>query len=474
LDQDEHEVGMMKDRIITAIERLASQGLNDGSGGTKVSDWRLVSTKVARRERYFVGKGTEQVREVEDLAYSLTLYVDADSGGRRTRGEATMNIQPSLTDTELDAKLRQAALAASKSKNPWFELPGPAPAKTLIPSSGFEKLGENEAMEEAAKALFAPESTVGGAASDAIAGALGTAAGGPRINALELFLSREEREFLNSKGQRFKSQRWRGYSEFVVDCQAESGPVELFDDIEFSEPDPARLSEATGARLEEVKDRAKAIPLPALAGIPVILRSKEAEEVFGWFFGNAMTTMVFTKASTFSVGANIQAGENGTVAEPLDIWAEPFIAGLVASSAFDVDGFPLERTPVIEGGICRNLVGSVRHADWLGLPRKGAFSLFSVSPGATSLAQMRSKPHLEPVMFSDFRLDGVTGDFGAEIRLAYWFDGEKKIPVTGGSISGSVQEFKATMHRSSERSLGARSLCPTAVLLAGLRVTGGE
>jgi PmbA protein len=77
-------------------------------------------------------------------------------------------------------------------------------------------------------------------------------------------------------------------------------------------------------------------------------------------------------------------------------------------------------------------------------------------------------------MFSDFRLDGVTGDFGAEIRLAYWFDGEKKIPVTGGSISGSVQEFKATMHRSSERSLGARSLCPTAVLLAGLRVTGVE
>ncbi|MCX7028034.1 MAG: metallopeptidase TldD-related protein [Spirochaetes bacterium] len=451
---------MMKDRIIAAIAR------NNKSDSPQAADWRIVSTSVMRRERYFIRDGTEQVRAVDDLQYSLTLYVDSETGGRKTRGEATVNIQPSLSDAELNAKVRQAVLAASKSKNPWFELPGFSPAKIAIALSGFEKLGERGAMDEAAKALFASESKAGGSPAAA-------KAPGPRINALELFISREEREFLNSRGQHFKVPRWRGYSEFVVDCPSAAGPVELFDDIEFSEPDPLRLAAATNARLDEVKDRAKAVPLPALSGIPVILRGKEAEEVFGWFFGNAMTTMVFTKASTFSVGANVQASVNGTMAEPLDIWAEPFIAGLVASGAFDADGFPLERTPVIEGGICRNLVGSVRHADWLGLPRKGAFSLFSVSPGKMSLSQFRSKPYLEPVMFSDFRLDNVTGDFGAEMRLAYWFDGRKRIPVTGGSISGSVSEFKSTMRRSSKLALGSRSLCPTAVLLEGLSVTAG-
>ena len=450
---------MMKDRIIAAIARLAAIGKNNAPGGIAASDWRLISTKTERRERYFVGRGTEQARAIDDLACSLTLYVDSETGSKKTRGEATVNLQPSLSDAELDARVRQAAVAASKSRNPWFELPGPAPARTSVPPSGFDGLGWGHSMEGAAKALFAPEPD---------------AAVGSRINALELFLSREENEFANSRGQVFRALRWRGYSEFIVDCPAAGGPVELFDDIEFSEPDPERLAAATAIRLEEVRDRAKAVPLPDLAGIPVILRGKEAEEVFGWFFGNAMTTMVYTKASTFSVGAAVQAGEDGKVAEPVDIWAEPSIPGLVASGAFDADGFPLERTPVIEAGVCRNLVGSVRHADWLGLPRRGAFSLFSVSPGASTLAHLRSRPYLEPVMFSDFRLDNVTGDFGAEIRLAYWFDGWKRIPVTGGSISGSVPEFKSTMLRSSELSLGSRSLCPTAVLLEGLSLTPGE
>ena len=66
-------------------------------------------------------------------------------------------------------------------------------------------------------------------------------------------------------------------------------------------------------------------------------------------------------------------------------------------------------------------------------------------------------------MFSDFRLDPVTGDFGAEMRLAYWFDGERRRPVTGGSISGSVTELRSTMKRSFER----RSRHPLALPQSG-------
>ena len=87
---------------------------------------------------------------------------------------------------------------------------------------------------------------------------------------------------------------------------------------------------------------------------------------------------------------------------------------------------------------------------------------------------MRAAPHLEPVMFSDFRLDDITGDFGAEIRLAYWFDGKKRVPVTGGSISGSVSELRASMRRSLERRLATRSLCPVAVQLHGISITGAQ
>ncbi len=464
----------MKDSILAAIAAFGTSGTSEaspatGSGtGIGIADWRLVETRISRQENYFVRSDMEQTRSVETASYSLTVYVDTEAEGKKFRGEATITIQPTHSPAEIKAAVASAAFAASKSKNPWYSLVEPSPAAISLPASGFETLGIAGGMETSRRALFSP---VKGSASGANAAAgAGAGPGAGRLNSLELFVSRQERSFLNSQGQRFSTDTWRGYSEFVVDAESPSGIVELFDDIEFSEPDPVRLAEATGSRLSQVEDRARAIPFPALKNLPVILSGKEAEQVFEWFFHNAQTQAVYSKISPFRKGLNVQriSDEKPDVADPLDLWAEPWIEGLPASAAFDPDGYPLVRTPVILQGVLENLVGSIRHADWLGIPRKGNFPLFSVSPGSMSLQEMKNRPHLEPVMFSDFRLDTVTGDFGAEMRLAYWFDGEKRIPVTGGAISGSVAEFRATMRRSSELGLGAGSRCPRAILIEGL------
>jgi len=450
---------MMKDTIITAIGKI-----NSGKG-PKVADWRLIGTVISRGERYFVKTGTELSRAVEETRYSLTVYVDAEVSGKKVRGDATVTIQPSHREAEIEAKILQAVFAASKSKNAWFDLPGPSVPKVVLPASGFDGLDAQNRMKSVRDALYAPEAD--------IAAAEPSAARLSRINSLEIFLSREDKTFSNSKGQEFRSSAWKGYSEFVVEADSRLGMVELFDDIEFSDPDAGRLSEVTKSRLVQVRDRALAVPMGAIKDLPVILSGREAEEVFAWFFENSTTSAIFTKSSSFVQGANIQQAEgSGSVEDPLGLWAEPFIKGLPASSAFDADGFPLERTAVIEDGYLNTLVGAIRYADWLGVERKGSFPLFSVSPGSMSMADMLAKPHLAPVMFSDFRLDSITGDFGAEIRLAYWFDGKKRIPVTGGSISGSVSELRSTMRRSSERAIASRSLCPKALLLNGVSITG--
>lgn len=469
---------MMKDTIIASIGKI------NAGNGPRVADWRLIRTKSSRQEQYFVKARTEQARSVEETQYALTVYVDSsgapegspvgEAEGKKVRGEATVTIQPSHSEAEIEGKISQAVFAASKSRNLWFDLPGPAEPKVVLPGSGFDKLDERTLMKYVRNTLYGPEAEI--AAAEGGAEGAAESRGGtslPRINALELFVSREEYEFFNSKGLHTSTSRWKGYSEFVVEADSPKGAVELFDDIEFSDPDPERLSEATRSRLVQVRDRALATPMPAMKDVPVILSGREAEEVFAWFFVNSSTAMIFTKASSFQVGTDIQRTEEGGTAEdPIDLWAEPVIPGLPASSAFDADGFPLERTPVIEAGILKTLVGSVRHADWLAVPRKGNFSLFSVSPGTLGIGEMRARPCLEPVMFSDFRLDEVTGDFGAEIRLAYYFDGKKRIPVTGGSISGSVAELRSTMRRSSELALASRSLCPKALLLRGVSITG--
>jgi len=438
--------------IQTIREAIASINANES---VKIADWRLVERAISRQERYYIASRAEQARSVDDRSYTLTVYVDSAQSDKKFRGEATISLQPSLSKAECAAKIRQAAVAASKSHNSWFALPEPSAPKVVLPVSGFEALSPADQVEVARAALFSAAAEFEGSA---------------RINALELFITREQRRLLNSRGIDYSSVLWRGYSEFVVEADSPSGTVELFDDIEFSEPDPARLASSIATRLAQVRDRARAAPMPQLRGLPVILRGKEAEEAFAWFYGNSRTETVYSKSSAFEVGKSVQG--SAPVAEPLDLWAEPAIAGLPASAAFDSDGFALERTEVIAQGILKTLTGSVRHADWLGLQRRGAFPLFSVSPGSMPLEVMHASPYLEPVMFSDFQLDSVTGDFGAEIRLAYYFDGKKVTPVSGGSISGSLGALCASMRRSVETAVTSRARCPVALMLTGVTITG--
>ncbi len=482
--------------IETIRGAIASINLNDS---TKIADWRLVERAISRQERYYIADRAEQARAVDDLSYTLTVYVDSTRSDTKFRGEATISLQPSLSAAECTGKIRQAVVAASKSRNSWFALPEPSAPKVVLPVSRFEALSTADQVEVARAAFFSAVAKFEGSA---------------RINALELFITRENRRLLNSRGIDYSSVVWRGYSEFVVEADSPSGTVELFDDIEFSEPDTARLASSIAARLAQVRDRARASPMPQLRDLPVILRGKEAEDAFAWFYGNARTETVYSKSSAFEIGKSVQGGapqnadegvgagaagnsaESGAgagtsagsaesapgagtpatpralVADPLELWAEPVIEGLPASAAFDPDGFPLERTEIIARGILKTLTGSVRHADWLGLQRKGAFPLFSVSPGSIRLEDMHASPYLEPVMFSDFQLDPVTGDFGAEIRLAYYFDGKNVTPVSGGSISGSLSSLSASMRRSVETEVASRSRCPVALMLTGVTITG--
>jgi len=518
-----------------------------------IADWRLVERNIQRQERYYIVDRAEQARSIDEVVYSLTVYVDSiddvshpsvcsnentldeasansapsskkvdgSEAPRRFRGEATITIFPSFSLEDCVAKIRQAVSAASKSRNPWFSLPAPSPLSVQIPTSGFEALSFEDRVKSIRSALYSPFEHMNQPKAVPIVDCLAMPKNvNPRINSLELFISKEQRRLLNSQGIDYSRTIWRGYSEFVVEADSSAdiaanspannpadipanslsknladgssadgsadnpySTVELFDDIEFSEPDPERLAQSIGDRLIQVGDRALARPMPRLSGIPLILRGKEAEEIFSWFFENSRTEAIYSKASPFRPGANVQGGNenieaehkgNGAIIEPLDLWAEPVISGLPASAAFDSDGFPLERTLVIENGILKTLIGSVRHADWLGVPRRGAFPLFSVSLGSMSLEEMHAFPYIEPVMFSDFRLDSMTGDFGAEVRLAYYFDGKNVIPVTGGSISGSMSTMRTTMRRTKETAMVSRSVCPIAVMLQGAIIAGAR
>ena len=475
----------MIDTIIAELKDLHADSGNSGSGGTltgAISDWRIVATKKTGRQRFYIRKALDQKRALDLAEYKVTVYMDSACDGTLYRGEATVTVHPTQAPEEIRQLLARTAFAASKSRTPHFDIPGPAKARCAIPASGFEQGDIEGHMDSLARALFSPDSA--GApdsarhpdhaapafpARQAAQTSSGSAA---QINSLELFLTRTETRIVNSRGCDAAFVQWWGECEFIVQAEGPAGKVELYDNIAFGEPDLARLSAETETYLGLVAERARALPMPGLKDIPVILRGENAEAILGWFHDNARADAVYTAASPFKIGSAVQ-GETA-VAEPLDTVAEAYIPGLPQSAGFDMEGFPIASSPIIREGVIVALHGPARYAARLGLEAIGAAPLFSASSGAQSLEAMHRKPYLEPLLFSDFQLDPQSGSFGAEVRLAWYFDGTQRIPVTGGSITGSLMANRAAMLRSSERALSTRSLCPAAVMLFSTSVTGAE
>jgi hypothetical protein len=198
---------MMKERIVQALARAEKRG------GVKAAQWRLVSGHSSRQERYYVKNDLELAREVEEVRHSLTVYVDGNEGDKKTRGEASITLQPSLSDEEIDSKIAQAL-----SRLPCRRTPGSTSrsrgGKGASSPFGFEAMDETSRAETCRRALFAPEKKP---QDPPLA----------RINALELFISKNSKQFINSKGARFDTEEWKGYSEFIVEAEGDSGGVEL-------------------------------------------------------------------------------------------------------------------------------------------------------------------------------------------------------------------------------------------------------
>ena len=69
-------------------------------------------------------------------------------------------------------------------------------------------------------------------------------------------------------------------------------------------------------------------------------------------------------------------------------------------------------------------------------------------------------------------MDEITGDFGGEVRLGIYFDGEKEIPVSGGSVNGNIKDVQGSMQLSREMQTLNRFCGPQAVKLFGVSISG--
>ena len=212
--------------------------------------------------------------------------------------------------------------------------------------------------------------------------------------------------------------------------------VELYEAYHFTDFNADEITKEIDERMREVRDRKIAQKLEPCT-VNVVLPAKEVSHLLGEIVDSLNFATVYSHANVYKKGDNIQKERTGDI---IDVTMRHEIKGSRFSAIFDGDGVTLKDKKVIENGEVKSYYGSHKFGSYLGEEITGDIRCVNLEKGTLTEEEIAKEPYVECVSLSGLQLDLYNDYVGGEIRLAYYFDGEKKIPVTGISMSGKLSE----------------------------------
>lgn len=416
------------------------------------SDWKVVVREEESSQLFFIKQKLDLSRGVNTLEAEITLYKDFTSAEGKMRGSASATFHPTLSDGEILEKLDRLYLAAGAAPSPWFPLPEAAEKEERFQeNASFQRHSMTHWTRSIAASIFKADCREHS-----------------WVNSLEVFLSDVNEYFANSRGVKYQYSGYEGLIDLVTTARDSDGQeAELHNEHTFSAYEPEEMTLLTRRQLEYTEDRIKAEPLPSIPCPAVILREEALPEFFQYWLQASSGESVFRKIHTTSPGDSLFPGSGDSVS----LVGLSRLYNASGSRPYDSSGFRLREKEILTDGVLKSYHVGSQFAHYLGTQPTGRYRCYSVLPGRLSEEQLYREPYLEIISFSDFQMDTVSGDFGGEIRLAYWYDGKRSRTVTGGSVTGQLSRSAPAMRMTSEVKKQGNMLCPEAVLLEGLNLT---
>lgn len=410
-----------------------------------IADYTINETRTESAECFFVRKKLDLKRRTQLCEYAVTVFRPFEKDGKRMLGSSSARIHPEMTEKEIEEVLSSAYHAASFVANPWYELPS-GRAEAHIPSaSSLAGRSLEENMRVMTEALFAPDTK-----EDVF------------LNSAELFVKRILRRIVSARGIDVSYEVCEVSGEYVAQCTTPQD-VETYHDFSYREADAQSLRREVEEALETTRARARAVHAPKAGEYRILLSQEELRRFLGYYVRRSGSGMIYQEYSGYRVGTPVQ-GEA--------VQGDRLTIHLKAREPYSAEGIPMKDRVLLENGVLQTIHGGSRFAYYLGLEPTGIYDAISVPTGEMPLAQMKREPYLHIVSFSDFQMDELSGHFGGEIRLAFWYDGECVKPVTGGSVNGNILKVQEKMVFSKERYRNGRYEGPLAVALEGVQVAG--
>ncbi|MDD5451760.1 MAG: metallopeptidase TldD-related protein [Desulfovibrionales bacterium] len=415
----------------------------------ELTAWEVTQLKRRESQLYTIFQDVENIREVTSEEFQIKVYLTYERDGQSFLGESSFVLTgDDLPRPKIESALEMARLIANRP----FSLP------------------ESGQAYSAVKAFDAKVASDPAYYLEQIHGELITFSyPGIELSSSEIFVAESTYTLLNSTGLRAKREETKIMLDFVLlagnkDKEGEIDGLKrcrLYADLKLA---PTLNQYAAYAR-----DLLTAEPPPT--GLYDVIFAEEAlDTFFNYFIAQAGGLAAYQGWSQFKENEPIMSNPKG---ERLTLISDPFLPGSMKSKSFDENGLASERVLVIENNIFRNRTANKRYADYLGIEPTGDFANVVVSPGDYSLKDLMSpSPVLYLLKFSTFEPNPVTGAFSGEIRVGYLIDGDKRVPIKGGSISGTMSQALKEIYFSKETTKRESYSGPLAVKVCNLNVAG--
>jgi PmbA protein len=409
---------------------------------------------LTRSERYNIKRETEMNRRVETTHIYLNVYNVFEEDGKRYRGSYSTEIHPTATEAEIRETIQQGVYAAGFVKNDYYPLPGVQPmaeaAVSDLAGQDFDAV-----LNDLCAAFYANDNQPNG-----------------NISYGEFFITKKDTRIINSNGVDVRYTAYEVYVETAIHWRKDGRENEITEAYRFSHANAETLKENIRRLFETADHRANAVPTPVVSDIPVLLTGECLSDFFSFYKAQSEAMYIFRKFSTWEKGQDILGAE--AAGDRLTLMLEPALPGSTLSNPYDNDGKALSTQVVIKDGIMQEIWGSTRWAFYLQIPPTGSIESFHVTGGTATDEELRQSPYIEVVSFSGFQMNDITGDFGSEIRLGYYHNGETTVPITGGSVSGNIHKVQANKRMSVAERQYNHYRGPATIRITGASVAGVE
>lgn len=410
--------------------------------------WELTDVREQGWEFYFIRRRLDQNRAKLTEHIRVKLYRKSPDG--QFLGSAAGEIAPTASGDEVRRELARLLENASYVKNPYYTLNAPSGA-AAAPGDDVDPMPIARDFLEAVRGVPETESE--------------------DINSWELFVSGVRRRFLNSEGIDVTSVYPSSMAEVVVNARRDGREIELYRMYRSGACDREGLARDIAETLRCGRDKLIARPTPNLGSAAVVFSSEAAKELYGWFSTRMGAGFRVFGYSDWEIGRPVVPDAEG---DRVTLRALKHLPNSSENAEYDAEGAPIRDVTLIEDGVARRYLGSRQFSQYLHLEESFIEGNLEVTGGTATPEALRSGRFLEAVEFSDFQVDPFNGDIAGEIRLAYWHDGEKVTPVSGGSISGNMGALARCMRMSRELRQYDCWRIPAVTRLEGVTVTGME